>query len=276
MALLAPWTLAPAHSANEPLETVVVQGTREEQVRREIQVFVSNVTRMDGELIGRWRNYVCPIVAGVSDPQAEFVRQRIIEVYDSVRKRQRKAGQACTPNLFVIISEEADQVIADWKDRDPGMFRWKSREGVSHSKGPGAVRTWHNATEEPSEGDPLITGPTEPPRGTDSGSRIVSSAAEAITAVVVLVDARATGKVTLAQLTDYIAMVSLAQLDLTADVGGIKSILRLFAQPPPEVPPLALTEWDYAFLKALYRTSYEPKNQRGDIRARMVRELAPR
>ena len=100
--------------------------------------------------------------------------------------------------------------------------------------------------------------------------------AEGITAVVVLVDARATGKVTLAQLTDYIAMVSLAQLDLTVDLGGINSILRLFAQPPPEVPPVALTEWDYAFLHALYRTSYEPVHQRRDIRARMVRELAPR
>ena len=62
---------------------------------------------------------------------------------------------------------------------------------------------------------------TGPPRvKLSAGSpRIVSPVAEGITAVVVLVDARATDKVTLAQLTDYIAMVSLAQLDLTADLG---------------------------------------------------------
>ena len=53
-------------------------------------------------------------------------------------------------------------------------------------------------------------------------------------------------------------------------------MLKLFGQPRPWVLPTALTEWDYAFLKALYRTSYEPMNQRHDIRARMVRELAPR
>ena len=273
-ALVASFAISPAHSADDPLDTVVVTGSRE-AVRREVRNFVANATRMDGELIGRWRSLVCPMVAGLSEPQADFVRLRIIEVYDGIRKRQRKAGQACTPNIFVIISEEADQVIADWKQRDPGMFRWKSREGVTHSKGPAAVRTWHNATEEPSQGDPLIGSTGDPPRVQNLGSRIVSNAAEGITAVVVLVDSRDTGKVTLAQLTDYIAMVSLAQLDLTADLGGINSILRLFALPRPDVPPTALTDWDYAFLKALYRTSYEPANQRRDIRARMVRELAP-
>ncbi len=277
IALLAPWSTSPAHSANEPLDTVVVTGSRE-AVRQEVRAFVENVTRMDGDLVGRWRDYVCPLVAGVSDPQADFVRQRIIEIYNAARKWKRKPEQACTPNLFVIIAEEADQVIADWKQRDPGMFRWKAREGVSRSTGPGAVRTWHNATESPSDGGPTIEDDTGPPRvKLSAGSpRIVSPVAEGITAVVVLVDARATDKVTLAQLTDYIAMVSLAQLDLTADLGSINSILRLFADPLPAVPPTALTDWDYAFLHALYRTSYEPLHQRRDIRARMVRELAPR
>jgi hypothetical protein len=93
---------------------------------------------------------------------------------------------------------------------------------------------------------------------------------------VVLVDARATGKVTLAQLADFISVVSLSQIDLSADLGGVDSILRLFAQPRPQVLPAGITEWDYAFLKGLYRVSYSPVNQQRDIAARMVRELAPR
>ena len=47
-------------------------------------------------------------------------------------------------------------------------------------------------------------------------------------------DARAVGKVTLAQLTDHLAMVSLSQLDLTADIGDTNSILKLFAARGPE------------------------------------------
>jgi hypothetical protein len=93
---------------------------------------------------------------------------------------------------------------------------------------------------------------------------------------VVLVDARATGKVSLAQLTDFISVLSLSQIDLSANLGGVDSILRLFAQPQPDVVPAGITEWDYAFLNGLYRASYSPMNQQRDIAARMVRELAPR
>ena len=106
--------------------------------------------------------------------------------------------------------------------------------------------------------------------------RIEAGCWEHINAVVVLVDTRAAGKVTLTQVADFISVVSLSQIDLTADLGGIDSILRLFAQPRPEVPPAGITEWDYAFLKGIYRASYSPKNQQRDIAARMVRELAPR
>ena len=94
--------------------------------------------------------------------------------------------------------------------------------------------------------------------------------------MVVLVDTRSTGKVTVAQLADYISVVSLSQIDLSADLGGIDSILQLCAQPRPDVPPAGITEWDYAFLNGLYRASYSPANQQRDIAARMVRELAPR
>jgi hypothetical protein len=48
------------------------------------------------------------------------------------------------------------------------------------------------------------------------------------------VDARAVGKVTLVQLTDQLAMVSLSQLDLIAEIGGTNSILKLFAARRPE------------------------------------------
>jgi hypothetical protein len=162
------------------------------------------------------------------------------------------------------------------------MFRWKSREGVSHSGGTGPVRTWHNAIEEHAKGDAVKQGGVQHYLGADKpscglmGSRIESGCFEFITAVVVLVDAGAAGKVTLAQLADFISVVSLSQIDLSAGFGGVDSILGLFAQPRLEVLPAGLTEWDYAFLKGLYRVSYSPMNQQRDIAARMVRELAPR
>jgi hypothetical protein len=270
----------PAGAASDPLETVEVIGSRE-KMRREIQTFVHQVTRLEGEFVGRWGTLICPMVVGVSDAQTQFIQHRLIDVQDTVRKQKSDPNSKCRPNLFVIITDEADRVLEDWKERDPGMFRWKSREGVSRSGGTGPIRTWHNAIVEPADGSPS-TGSRlvkNLPNGTSScplSGRIEAGCWEHITAVVVLVDARGTGKVTLTQLADFIGVVSLSQIDLSADLGGVDSILRLFAQPPPQVLPAGLTEWDYAFLKGLYRASYSPKNQQRDIEARMVRELAPR
>jgi hypothetical protein len=284
--LLAAMFAAEAHAADESLDTVEVTASRE-KTRREIQTFVHKVTRLEGEFVGRWGRFVCPIAVGVSDAQAQFIQRRIIEVQNRVRNEQPKPDEECRPNLFVIVTDEVDQVLANWKERDPGMFRWKSREGVSRSGGTGPVRTWHNAILAPADGGPMnqgsalsqvsstspidISAPSCPLSG-----RIAAGCWEHINAVVVLVDARTTGKVTLAQLADFIAVVSLSQIDLSADLGNIDSILRLFAQPRPELLPPGLTEWDYAFLKGLYRVSYSPMNQQRDIAARMVRELAPR
>jgi hypothetical protein len=127
-----------------------------------------------------------------------------------------------------------------------------------------------------STGSRLTKGIPSGKGGCPLKGRVEAGCWEHITAVVVLVDARATGKVTLTQLADFISVVSLSQIDLSAGLGGVESILRLFAQPPPELPPAGLTEWDYAFLNGLYRASYSPKDQQRDIAARMVRELAPR
>ena len=286
------WLSAPARAADNSMETVEVTASRE-KMRHEIQTFVHKVTRLEGEFVGRWGEFVCPMAVGVSDAQAQFIQSRIIEVQNTVRKKKSKPDAKCKANLFVIITNEADQVLADWKERDPGMFRWKSREGVSRSGGTGPVRTWHNAILTISDVGavnsasalPQVAGNAQITTGSrlnisapscPLNGRIVAGCWEHINAVVVLVDASKTGKASLAQLADFISVVSLSQIDLSADLGGIDSILRLFAQPQPEVPPAGITEWDYAFLNGLYRASYSPVNQQRDIAARMVRELAPR
>lgn len=292
--LIAALFVARAPAANEPDNTVVVTASRE-KLRREISTFVHQVTRQEGEFVGRWRGEVCPMAVGLSDAQSLFIQRRIVEVQDTVRKKKSKPDAKCHPNLFVIITDEADQVLADWKERDPGMFRWKTREGVSRSGGTGPVRTWHNAILTAEDGRAINDAATVMAGGISSnsqittgsrlniskpscptGSRIAAGCWEHINAVVVLVDTRKAGKVTLAQLADFISVVSLSQIDLSADLGGIDSILRLFAQPPPAVAPEGITEWDHAFLNGLYRASYSPANQQRDIAARMVRELAPR
>ena len=292
--LIAAFFVAGAHAANDSLETVEVTASRE-KMRQEIQTFVHKVTRLEGEFVGRWSDFVCPMAVGVSDAQAMFIQRRIIEVQNTVRTKKPNPNAECDPNLFIIITDDAEQVLADWKERDPGMFRWKARDNVSRSGGTGPVRTWHNAILTASDGRAINDASMVTAAGLSANSQVTSgsrlniekpgcpmkgrieaSCWEHINAVVVLVDTRAAGKVTVAQLADFISVVSLSQIDLSADLGGVDSTLKLFGQPRPEVPPVGITEWDYSFLRGLYRASYSPVNQQRDIAARMVRELAPR
>jgi hypothetical protein len=273
-------SLAAAAEASQPLETVVVKGSRAE-VRRQIESFVAEVTRVDGDLIGRWRDSLCPLVAGLSETQNEFIRARLFEVEAKVRERKAQPDRKCQPNVFVIITNDADGVLAGWKTQDTSRFLWKTREDLLHSAEAGPVRIWHNAVELRSDDGPWVYQDVGPKRAVKQGrlkdSRIVASAKEAITTVVVLIDAKKIGKVTLAQVSDYLAMVSLSQIELGADVGATNTILRLFSDAQTGAPPAGLTEWDYAFLNALYRVGYySPMNQRMDVSARMSRELAPR
>jgi len=258
LAVLASGLLVAARSS-ESIETIEVRGSRAE-VRKKVDAFVMSVTRKEGLLIGRWEKRICPMIAGVSDDQAEFMRHRLREIEAEARKQPFDETRNCSPNLFVIITDEPEKVLDDWKARDPAMFRWKVREGITRSTGETPVSTWHNAVE-------VSTGSTNP--------RIENAAIEYIRNVVVLVDARRTAGKSLAQLTDYLAMVSLSQIDTSAELGGVQSILKLFGAPGQPVSP-ALTEWDLAFLHGLYRVSYSPASQRADLRARMSRELAPR
>ena len=71
------------------------------------------------------------------------------------------------------------------------------------------------------------------------------------------------------QLGDYLAFVSLAQVDLTANPSGFDSILNLFTNPKAYS---GLTDWDKSYINALYRFDQErdPVMQRNGLVNAMV------
>jgi hypothetical protein len=85
---------------------------------------------------------------------------------------------------------------------------------------------------------------TQAPEAADpKDSRIASSVAQDVSAVVVLVDTKETGTATLGQLTDYVAMAGLARIDLHADLASSSTILRLFEPSDSDGAPSGLTDW---------------------------------
>ena len=262
------------------VDTIEVVGQRA-KLGKEVQSFVSTVTALDGELVSSWVAQICPKVVAENQAHAQYIRERILEVAAEIPLKA-DADSACRANLFVIVTGRPENFIAEWKERDPGMFMWRPRRGVTRSPDSLPVRTWHNVALEPADGDVGCNVSSVGSRLSQHGetacfrskaSRIRSGVSENLQSVLVLVDANKVAGTTLRQLADYIALVSLSKVDLTADFSKSDSILRLFESDSLTERPRGLTTWDRAFLRGLYRQSYEAVNQRMAIANRMVRDL---
>jgi hypothetical protein len=93
------------------------------------------------------------------------------------------------------------------------------------------------------------------------------------TQTLVVIDSARVQGIHLGQISDYVAMVGLVDVDVDANLEDAPSILRLFTAPPSD-PPEGPAEWDRAFLSALYHTDQRSALQRGQIARTMVEEIA--
>ena len=96
-----------------------------------------------------------------------------------------------------------------------------------------------------------------------------------ISSVIVLVDLDDITHIKLGALSDYIAMVGMAEVDLDGDWGDAPTILQLFAD-SGDGGPQRMSAWDRAFLNALYSTSQNSRWQRSAITQSMVRDFVGR
>ncbi|QCQ98149.1 hypothetical protein [Brevundimonas sp. SGAir0440] len=90
--------------------------------------------------------------------------------------------------------------------------------------------------------------------------------------LVIVIDAVAFEEVSFFQLSDYVAMIALAQISPSA-TPSVPSILTLFEQGVPQEE--TLTRWDRSFLEALYGTRQRNFKGAGDNRL-IARGLARR
>jgi hypothetical protein len=97
-----------------------------------------------------------------------------------------------------------------------------------------------------------------------SGSRMRRETRQDLNYVLIIVDARRVADVPVSAWMDYVAMVSLAQIDPDARSTTAPSILNLFIGASP--PVFELTDWDVAYLDGLYRATRDAANSRQQLR----------
>lgn len=277
--------------AGEPVSgkvTAPPQVTVEARVlRRKVHSFVSKITAGSGSTfddpVQLWRRPICPLVAGLPREAGESVFSHLTAVLTLVGAT--RGGTGCRPNFFVVATSEPEAVLQGVWDRNSRAFGGASptlvRQFIAK---PRPVRIWYNTIPSSAEGAPVtytvsfsnLTGsqfdgiPTFYHDG--NGLRQRFSVVRDMLAVVAIVDLTKVAGLDWAQLTDYIAMAGLANVDLDANVGDTPSILHLFATPADSAPK-GLSDWDVALLQGLYHTDALSRHQRMAVTRQMVQDL---
>jgi hypothetical protein len=285
----------PPAGKSERLDEVTVTARRA-QLAPKIRAFVNQIATLqpDGaEGLARWLTPVCPEVTGLPRQQGEFVLQRISEIARAAGVPL--AGEHCRPNLFNFVTADPQRLLQAMEQRKRAVtFSNTALPLTVHEfiATPRPVRVWYNvyplthddsaptggfSSALPCSFAQVIDGAL--PRATtycdmDSGdsSRVASTLLWKFSDVYVIVDRTRLQGVSLGQLAEYIAMAGLAELKPGAHFGDAPTILKLFDAAPQEAPA-AMSDWDQAFLKALYTTDQRSKIQRALIANGMVRDI---
>jgi hypothetical protein len=270
--------------ATQPTLPDVIVRAQREALERGVQAFVSSSIREPfEESLARWNSPICTLVVGLPPEEDKFVSARLSEIV--VAAGAHLAPQPCKANFAVIVAAEPDAVLKAWYKRDYRLFGDATENRINGwLKTPRPARVWYNIKSESASGVPYAIAPAglkgPPPAGmrfpfdNSAGASPVFNSVRDFSSVIVAIDSGRTKGTNLKKLADYAAMVGLAEIQLDADIGEVPTILRLFSA-SDEAKPTGLSDWDGAFLKALYNTSQETKLQRSAITQSMVHHLAP-
>jgi hypothetical protein len=281
---------SPQSSSAARLPKVTIEASKERKaLRLKVDHFVTSVVVQPwNDALDRWGSPICPLVAGLPKDWGELVLERISKAaIDAHAPLDRRGG--CHPNLYVLATDYPDPLLRKLWARGGYKYRMYHYGDVGIEtvkqflQSRRAIRVWYNTRVGCNDGAPpastavIIGGFSlpgiQPPYCTSIDTRITNGSTHSIvTSAIVVIDLRRMKKMTIGQMADYIALVSLADVQLDADPGTTPSILQLFGH---GTPPQGLTVWDRALLYSLYNTSVWSKLQLPELEITMVRRIAP-
>lgn len=271
---------AGAAHAQTTSDELVVTG---ERLREMVRSFVDEVAppELSEDQLARWNSRYCPLMAGLPARQAQYLVDRMSR--RAFELGLRPGDEGCRPNVLVFVTPDAG-VLAHALADDHDLMAYYNNAEYGNSLGRDAllefvnstapVRWWHVAQTVDRRGQ-IIDGDGD--AIVADGTRLHRATRQDFNRVMVIVDARQADGLRLEALGDYLAMVTLAQLDARANVADLPTILNVFANRSLGQPgALELTDWDRAYLEGLYRAPRNANNtstQERAIARRMEGEL---
>jgi hypothetical protein len=279
-------------SANEPadLGDVVVQGRPLWDMTEQFVREVGQPARNRG--LARWSDGVCVGVVNLQTETAQYIADRVSTVAQDIGLIAGAPG--CDPSILIVATIDANAFTEDFVAMRPRLFvlgaagtdrGYNALREFKTTERP--VRWWNVSVPTDSDtgeiavrfpgvvsgngaGDGSVTqyAPQIQVRGV---SRVSAQIVDVSKRSLIIIDIDKIQSANLPQLADYLAMVSLAQINPDADTSGYATVLNLF-DAPEQVQ--GLTQWDMAYLKGLYdaqRTRHNKMSARNEIASSIMR-----
>jgi hypothetical protein len=287
-AVAAMLTSLPTSIRADSVDSITVEAQRDRaKLEREVNKFISTAIvqpRRYGESLWRWKDKVCPLVAGLNKQQGEFVLARISQIANTADAPL--GAETCKPNLYVIVTPDPELLLKQWWRREVDLFDGEAGLTVRRFlETPRPIRVWYSASTVGADGQFFIRlldatsnrakafGERPVIRMHEPPSRLKLTATRNIFSVIVVVDSTKIGNINFRQLTDYIGLVGLAQINFDKQLGDAPTILRLFEN-SQETRPEEMTVWDKALLRGLYSTSQTNVMQLSQIQTSALKDIA--
>ena len=292
--------LSEAASTADP--AIIVEGTpkTDAEIRTEAQAFVRAVAAApnSSDQLARWNQPICVKVSGALEAEEKPIVERIREVASDAGIRISKSKR-CDPNILVAFTSDPSGVVREVFDRQPhraGSLPVSARSDLVDGAYP--VRWWYDLKTEGRYGEApmgdspallnaLDTSPGSASTGKFaqsenqagnvadySSSLIGSKSRQSIGAATVVVDVNRVRNLSHDALASFVAMVALAPLKLPPRPVETPTITNLFSDTPDDRAE-DLTEWDRAYLAALYKTAANrsANTQRSSMTAKIARSM---
>lgn len=255
---------APALAQTQPPEsdsTVVITDRNMEDAVRD---FVAEIgAAPDSANLARFDGTVC---VGAHNITPEFAQKLIDQVsLVAVAVGLEPGEPGCKPNVLIMASTDGDALAARLVKDHFQKFRPVQTDGANLGKealdlfqnSDAPVRWWHvTQTVLVDTGEAFERGASVRVR---SSGRLESSVRQEMSHVLIILDTSRMGSVSFGSLADYVAIVSLAQLEAKADTSDFPSILNLFTNSAGDRGK-RMTQWDLDYLVALYGTKGNAPN----------------
>lgn len=242
------------------LEEVEVFGRR---IQERAEQFVSEaVTPPQGRRLARWTRPLCVGVVNMKARHAQFMIDRIAQVALDAGLDVDEPG--CRPDIMIVATADGSAMARELVADDRQSFR-PSRQATDRGAaaleqfqaGEAPVRWWHVSLPVTVDtGDIAIkldgdvfVGVTPLYVPVRDASRLRANTREDLMRATIILDVSKIGAIPFGALSDYVAMIALAQIEPEADLRGHDTILNLFVE---DAPPSSMSDWDRDFLRALY------------------------